>query len=271
MLNNNHKSCQFAEQTISYLYGEAEASDRVKFEAHLADCSQCADELAGFGFVRSAVLDWRNEDFVKLQTPSFNIPALESKNPFVTANSLTESRSWFGGFGKIFAFNPILSASLAVLVVCCGAALLTLDFSGGEIARSENSAKLAQPAAVSPKVEASKKVETTIIADEDSKNIADKNSKKSLPPDVKAADSSKQVKVEKQIMPVKSAVKVSYGSPKIDAGSSARNLKDASDNIKNIKKPASVRKQQVPNLNVADDDEDETLRLADLFDEIDAK
>ncbi len=269
MLNNNHKSCHFAEQTISYLYGETEASDRVKFEAHLEDCSQCADELAGFSFVRSAVLDWRNEDFVKLQTPSFNIPALELKNPSAPATSPTESRSWFGGFGKIFAFNPVLSASLAVLVVCFGAALLTLDFSGGdENAGNENSAKLAQ-AAVSPMVEASKKAETTTIADKDSKNIAGKDSKKSLPPDVKAADSSRQAKGEKQIMPVKSAVKVSYGSPKIDAGSSARNLKDASDNIKSIKKPMSVRKQQVPNLNVADD-EDETLRLADLFDEIDA-
>jgi len=260
MLNNNHKSCHFAEQTVSYLYGESAASEKTEFESHLKICPACADELASFGFVRSAVLDWRNEDFAKLQTPAFDNPATKSENVFSPATNPTESRSWLGGFRKMFAFNPALSAALAVLVVCLGAALLAFKFSGGEIAGNENDANLAQAAAVSPAVQASIKPQETIAADEDSK--------KSLPSDVKAADSSRRAEREKQIMPVKSAVKISDGSPKIDAGSSARSFKNANDNVKKI---APVKKQPVPNLNDAEDEEDETIRLADLFDEIDAR
>jgi anti-sigma factor RsiW len=261
MLNNNHKSCQFAEQTISYLYGESGASEKTEFESHLKTCPTCADELDSFGFIRSAVLDWRNEDFAKLQTPAFDIPATKSENVFSPATNSTESRSWFGGLGKIFSFNPALAA-FAVLVVCVGAALFAFKFSGGdggEIAGNKNNANLAQAAAASPIIEATKKPEVIIIGDEDSR--------KSLPTVVKTDDSSRRAARERQIVPVKSAVKVSDGSSKIDTGSSARSTKNANDNIKKI---APVKNQQVPNLNVADD-EDETIRLADLFDEIDAR
>ena len=110
MLNNNHNSCQFAEQTVSYLYGEAAASEKAEYELHLKTCPTCADELAGFGFIRSSVLDWRNEDFAKLQTPAFDIPATKSKNVFSPASNPSESRSWFGGLGKIFNFNPATAA-----------------------------------------------------------------------------------------------------------------------------------------------------------------
>ncbi len=259
MLNNNHKSCHFAEQTVSYLYGESAASEKTEFESHLKTCSTCADELESFGFVRSAVLDWRNEDFAKMQAPAFDIPAIESENSFSPATNPTESRSWFGGFGKIFSFNPALAA-FAVLVVCFGAALFAFKFpgGGGEIAGNKNDANLAH--AASPTVEAALKSETM--------NSTNEDFKKSLPSVVKAADSRRQAARERQIVSIKPAVKVSDSSPKINAGSSARNLKDGNDSIK---KPAPVKKQLVPNLNDAEDEEDKTIRLADLFDEIDAR
>ncbi len=259
MLNNNHKSCAFAEQIISYLYGESAPDENTEFESHLKICPTCADELESFGFVRSAVLDWRNEDFARLQTPAFDIPATKSESVFSPATNPTESRSWFGGFGKIFSFNPALAA-LAVLVFCLGAAFFAFKFHGdGEIAGNKNNANAAQAVVVSPTVETMIKPVETITAEKDSKL--------SLPPDVKANDSSQRAARERQIMPVKTAVKVSDSSSRIDIGSSARITKNANDNIKKI---APVKKQQIPNLNDADE-EDETIRLADLFDEIDAK
>ena len=258
MLNNNHNSCQFAEQTVSYLYGEAAASEKAEYELHLKTCPTCADELAGFGFIRSSVLDWRNEDFAKLQTPAFDIPATKSKNVFSPASNPSESRSWFGGLGKIFNFNPA-TAAFAVLVVFLAAALFALKFTSyGEIAGNKNDANLAH--AVSPTVEATIKPAETIVAGKDSKI--------STPPDVKVTDSLRRFAREPQTVPVKTTIKVSDGSSKIDAGSSDRSLKNASDKIKKI---APVKKQSVPSLDVADDEEDETIRLADLFDEIDAR
>ncbi len=260
MLNNNHKSCHFAEQTISYLYGESAAGEKIEFESHLKTCPTCADELESFGFVRSAVLDWRNEDFAKLQTPAFDISATKSENVFSPASNSTESRSWFSGFGKIFSFNPALAA-LAVLVVCLGAALFALKFPGGsgEIAGDENDADIAQVVAVSPTVEATIKPAQKVADDEDSKI--------SLLPDIKTNDSSRRAARGRQIVAVKSVTKVSDVSSKNDTGNLARSLKNANDNIK---KSTPVKKQPVPNLNDAEDEEDKTIRLADLFDEIDA-
>jgi hypothetical protein len=261
MLNNNLKSCEFAEQTVSYLYGETADVEKSEFELHLKTCPTCADELESFGFIRSAVLDWRNEDFAVLNTPVFDIPATRTENVFSPATKPTALGSWFSGFVKMFSFNPAL-AGLAVLIVCLGAALFVYRFpsdSGNEITRNENNANLAQ-AAVTPIVEASLNPQETINADEDSS--------KSLPAIVKTNDSPRRAAGNRQVVPVKTAVKVSNGSSQIDASSSARNLKNANDNTKKI---APVKKQQVPNLNDAEDEEDKTIRLADLFDELDAR
>lgn len=48
-----------------------------------------------------------------------------------------------------------------------------------------------------------------------------------------------------------------------------RSSKDANDSVKKI--APVVKKQPIPNLNDAEDEEDKTVRLADLFDEIDAR
>ena len=262
MLNDNHKFCVFADQTVSYLYGESSPSEKTEYESHLKTCAVCADEIAGFGFVRSAVLDWRNEDFAKLPTPVFDVSAIESKNSISPATKPIESRSWFGGFGKIFSFNPAL-ASFAVLAVFIAAALFAFRFSGGEIAGNENDAILAETAVVSPTVEEEIKPEETIAAGKDSKMT--------LPADVITNDSPHHAARKRQIAVVNSAVKVSEGSPKFDADSSPRNLHDANSNIKVSKKITTGRKKQVPNLNDVEDEEDKTIRLADLFDEIDAR
>ena len=47
-----------------------------------------------------------------------------------------------------------------------------------------------------------------------------------------------------------------------------RNVKETN---KENKKTTAAQKQQVPNLTTLDEEEDESLRLADLFDEIDAR
>ena len=261
MSNNNHKnsSCDYAEQMLSYLYGEADAREKSNFETHLKNCSTCADELAAFGFVRSAVLDWRAERFLKLPTPAFEIPAAESKESFSTAVASNETRSWIAEFRQMFSLNSMnAAAAFGVLIVCAAIAWFAFNFSGDK-EMAENGNDRIIKTAVSPTAEIIKKPEE--------KNIAAKDDEKSLPSSV-IANSPPPIKREKSDSPNKSVIKVSSNALKNDSDNSARNPKEMNEAVK---KTPSVRKKQIPNLNDANDEADETIRLADLFDELDTK
>ena len=51
-------NCADKEMLIAYLYGEGDAATRSLVEAHLATCAGCADEVAGFGKVRTMLAEW---------------------------------------------------------------------------------------------------------------------------------------------------------------------------------------------------------------------
>lgn len=255
--NQNSPSCQFAEQIVSYLYGEFEGGEKFKFEAHLKDCSACADEYAGFGLVRSSVLEWRNEDFSKLETPTFATPAIEKiKLPPAVS---TESGSWFGDFRKMFSFNPAWAmAALAILVVFAGITFYALNFSSSNEIAEKGSDKNAVKTAVSPTAEVSQK--------SDDKNNGDKDVENSVPPTSEIINPPARKESLKQSVPVKATLKVSNSEEnKTDNVNRSPKANDP------IKKTPPVKKRNVPNLNDFDDEEDETIRLADLFDELDTK
>jgi len=259
MSNNNNKisSCAFAEQIVSYLYDEFERDEKIEFETHLKGCPLCADEYAGYGFVRSSVLEWRNEDFSKLATPTFDIPALKIGNSPSPVS--IESRSWLGDFRKLFSLNPRLAmGALATIVVCAGVTFFALNFSGGNQIAQNAVGNSSVKTAVSPTVEISKKP--------DEKVMTDKEIEKSVTPPLQPVSLPQPKEREQQTTPVKSVVKVSGKSSKNSSNNPTVNLNDTND-----KKNPSVKKQPLPNLNSLDDDDDETIRLADLFDELDTK
>jgi hypothetical protein len=261
MSNNNHKraACAFAEQIVPYLYDECEKEEQTKFEVHLNECSICSDEYAGFGFVRSSVLEWRDKDFSHLATPTFDFSEIAGGkiSPFVS----TQSGSWFGEIKKLFSFNPAFAmAALAMLIVCTGITFFALTFSGDkEIADTGNQTTEVKTV-VSPTTDVSKKA--------DDKSTTGKETEKSDPLAFETVNNPVLKKHNKTIMPVKSAVKVSTGYTKSNTDKSNPNLKKTNDSIKNS---LPVKKNHVPNLNDFDLDEDETIRLADLFDELDTK
>ena len=255
MLNNHKNSCQFAEQIVFYLYDEFEAKEKLIFEAHLKDCRICADEYAGFGFVRSSVLEWRDADFSTLAAPTFAIPAndIENFSPVLS----TESRSWFDQIRQMFSFSPALAATaLAVAIVGVGIAFFAFNFLGRkEIAEQPKEKDLVR-ATVSPTIETTKKIA----------NSADKIAETYLPPTSDTTNLPKEAKRVKTIESEKAVVKVSTGAPRNNLTNTAVAPKETPD-----KKLSPVKKQRVPNLNELDEDEDETIRLADLFDELDTK
>jgi type II secretory pathway pseudopilin PulG len=257
--NHNNPSCSHAEQMISYLYGEADEREKSTFETHLKTCSNCADELTGFGFVRSSVLDWRATDFSKLETPSFDVPAVKSEKSFLPVIVSTDSHSWFAGFKNLFSFNPALTtAALAILIVSVSAVLLAFNFSGKtDVARNQANKNTTQTV-VSPTIETTRKPEEA--------SVTNSASKEPLP----ASDANTTVPQLRQRERVvdKTAVKVSNNSPKNVAENSPGNVKNTDENIK---KTTPVRKERVPNLNDIEEDEDKSIRLADLFEEIGTK
>lgn len=261
MSNNNrhNSSCTFGEQLITYLYGETAGQETIKFEAHLADCPNCSAELKGFGFARTSILDWKAAEFSNLETPIFDVSLFETAKSNSIAPVSHESRDWFGGIKSIFSFNSQWAAALTVLVVCVGVTLFTLKFSGSknDIAQNADNTNLIK-ASVSPTAAINRKPEEI-------KNTVEKTEKSATS---FAADVPKSTLREKQTITNKSIVKISSDAPKNNSETSVRNLKTATDNIK---KSSPVQKQKVPNLNSLKDEEDETIRLADLFAELDTK
>src|SRR6516225_9258098 len=51
--------CGRKEDLVTYLYAEANATDRASFESHLDYCAECRDELTAFGRVRRDLGAWQ--------------------------------------------------------------------------------------------------------------------------------------------------------------------------------------------------------------------
>ena len=55
-------SCVEKDALIDYLYGEVDPDARIRVEAHLGSCAQCADEVRGLKGVRSTLEVWAPPD-----------------------------------------------------------------------------------------------------------------------------------------------------------------------------------------------------------------
>jgi hypothetical protein len=142
--NINH--CERAGELVSYFYNEATRDERASFDAHLASCTACRDELGAFAGVREAVGHWRAEilnaapahaSFAGAATPTTKGARSErdaSIAPRSAANALAALR-------EFFALSPVwmrAGMSAAALVVCALAALAIVNaevrWDDGEVA-----------------------------------------------------------------------------------------------------------------------------------------
>lgn len=255
MLNNNHKNpaCAFAEPLISYLYGEIGGVEKVEFEAHLKSCADCSNELAELGFARTAVQEWRVEEFDKLATPIFEVPSNFVENPAVAANP----RSWFSDWRQIFSFKPALALSaMAIVVALFGVSLFIFNFkSGNEIALKTTNEKIVKTS-VSPTVEKIVQRPNDVAGNNADKAVA---SPENLPS--KVAD-------KKSVAPKSPTLKVSMNTPKNNSTGGAAIRVVQNTNRENKKPPAAPKSSKIPSLIDSPEEEDNSVRLADLFDEI---
>ncbi|HEV2800353.1 MAG TPA: zf-HC2 domain-containing protein [Pyrinomonadaceae bacterium] len=142
-------NCERAGELVAYFYGEATRAERESFDAHLAACAACRDELAAFGGVREAVGHWRAE--ILAHAPALSLADTfaadarreaqhegrhkgETAGAFVvpqnSASSSLPRRSARAALREFFTLSPVwlrAGLSAAALVVCALAALAVVN------------------------------------------------------------------------------------------------------------------------------------------------
>lgn len=257
---DNHKqNCEFAEESIAYLYGELDESNKAKFDLHLENCVNCAGEINAFSSIHSSIQNWKAAKFDALSTPIIEIPTdLQQKS----VKEATGSSSWLMNLRERFSFTRswIQVGAFAALLIGLGLGIYFLNFSNQKEFAVE------------------KPDNKTIINGSPAFN---NEFAKADMPDSNSQDGndSKQPKVESPVnvenLPTKKAIpsKVST-NPKISENNRKtpeKILNRENKMPKTIKNILSVKIRNVPKLNTLPEEaEDEDLRLTDLFDEIDA-
>jgi hypothetical protein len=251
MLNNNHKNsnCGFSAQIVSYLYDEAEASEKVKFEAHQENCSVCAEEIAAFSAVRFSISDW-TEEFSSLETPMVIIPYEKARGSMEKVEASGVTSSWLTALRNLFSLSPAWTAAttFAAVAICLGLALVALNNGTGDIAGTNTPKKPTSNVDTLTRIGASTNQPTPTPSKKEI-GTPPKNNKKDVT--TISSNPSPAPKPEKAVQ---------------NSNNSAPNRKDIKNDVKK-----TLQNRDEPKLSPYDDEEDDTLRLADLFDEIDTK
>lgn len=274
--SNYNNECSFSEQAISYIYGEIGAPEKTAFEHHLKTCSTCTNEIDGFGSARAAVAFWKENEFDTLTTPKVEFSNVQSQKAIPKNVSSVEKKSWLLALQTLFQPRTVLAGGLAALLIF-----------GGLIFFARNSAVDNQSATIGDKNEnqsidystnESKQAEIaeTRMTEPDSppnsvlKSSSDGNSKvgieraKSL-----AANTGKNTLVDANKNSAKTnkpAEIAALPQNKI----TARRHSGAAHSL--VSERASNNKKRIPVLNEIEiDDEETSLRLTDLLDEVGGK
>jgi len=101
--------CSFSTEVVSYLYDEMKAVEKNRFEDHIADCTACIEELAFLSFARLEVYEWQRDVFAHLATPKIAIP-------FENVNSIGRWEHIKTGFQK-FGLPPQWTAAGAFVLI----------------------------------------------------------------------------------------------------------------------------------------------------------
>lgn len=240
--NVNKISCEYADGIVSYLYREMPDSERNVFETHLTQCYSCTDEFAGISVARYSVYEWKKLEFATIATPRIVIP-------YETANSEARA-SWFDKLREAVSFahgRQIAGVGLAAIAVISGVVMFGSEFRNGsdEIAGTAN-ANQAEPVS------------------------------RVIPPETSSV-SSEPVKTAER----KPSAPVFAGVPAAERNGSGKPVKISSGSTRNRDaKPSNATvggdktnggrslSRPMPSLNDFAEEDDKSLRLAEVFEDI---
>lgn len=261
MSNNKHNSdCSFAAEIPAYLYSEIGEREISGFENHLENCSNCADALADSSFALFSVREWRDAEFAQMETPVINIPYEQKLAVSVV------SASWLKRLRQYVSLSPAwtLGGATAVLAIGFGLIFAAVNmFQPVEFAEvNSNSAKTAVSPTTQTIVQKSEKYSEPSL--EPPNNIAD-----TIQPDVAHRNNLNKSVDEKKSGAVKISINASANKAvkRNPENASTNNRLTAESNIK----PAASKARQIPALTSFEEEEDKSLRLAELFEDTETK
>lgn len=269
LVNNsdNHKhACEFAEESVAFLYGEMDEAQNAKFSLHLKNCSSCADELKAFSSIHSAIQNWKSAEFDVLAAPVIEIPK-DLRQKFGAEVSV--SNSWLANLRERFSFTLgwVQVGAFAALLISLAFGLYFLSFSGNqELASKKNETKIFTEAA--PRSVDKNAVNAKSDSDFQNQGISTESENS------KTSDSLTYVQPDEKISRTKKSVPAKVLVNLKNSGVTEKSLKQPLN--RKIKAPenyanaAQVNNRNLPKLNnLPEEAEEEDLRLADLFNEID--
>jgi hypothetical protein len=239
MLNNNgnKNNCGFADEIVSYIYDEIGASKRAKFEDHLAGCSNCTDEFAAVSEARLSVFEWHREEFAHLPTPEIVIPYKRAHEDH-SVGLLTGISRWLH-----LVKSPVAAAAIFAIVFL-GVGFVTLRYLGHpETPIASKSEILADTRATTPVIQKVHEQKT--------------ESEQKMPEIVSAAAQRRSNLKDNDIRPAKAALQRQVvNKTRVVARSTVKQVP--------LQTPSTA-----PVLSNFEDSSDNSLRLADLFADID--
>ncbi|MFZ1699453.1 MAG: zf-HC2 domain-containing protein [Pyrinomonadaceae bacterium] len=237
MLNNGNKACDFQDEIVSYIYDEIDTAGRRRFETHLASCGSCTDEFAAVSDARFSVFEWQKEEFAHLATPEIVIP-YHAKRAEVSTDTPT---GFLSGFAELFTFARSPLAIGGALAVVLGLSLIAFNLIGGDGDLVATNSKV--PAVAIPVKTASALIKQEKVVQPEA--------------DVAGVKSDKEFN---EIEPVRAASQ-EKPAPKRQRSAPRRSVKDSDE-------PSPGVQARKPMLSDFREEEDKTLRLSDMFDEI---
>jgi hypothetical protein len=272
--NHQNSSCTFAEQTISYLYDEIDVSGKAAVEKHLRICAVCADEITGFGIVRSSILDWQRDEFYQLETPKIEIPNNESKKLPLGISVSNKTQSWIGTLREFLSVSPASVAIAALLLVTVFVGLIVINHnSSGNNQIAVGGDKNATQTSVLPEPENKSEI-ASINSSNNSTNV--NSPEKSSPSNVikvqelspKNLQTAAKLPVVKVSNNARAASRTAVAARKTKNSPTVRRLDVSNYAAVNT---LSAKAGLVPKLNNIEEEEEETLHLADLLNEVGGK
>lgn len=231
--------CEMADGIVSYMYREMTSADRSGFEAHLASCEACIDEFAEIADARFSVYEWRKIEFDAIPTPQFVIP-------FGDAVQAT----WVGRIRKKLDFAS--GWAIGGISTAAASVLLALAFVGYQ---SQSGSDVAGNIQDVDRTELNQVRPTNVDAVDETKTgnmmTVDELRKPYIKTDARNND--------RRSVPVKV-------SRPTAADRRTRLVRPASQPARTVERQPPT---QLPTFVEYAEQEDETLRLAELFDDID--
>ncbi|MEO6590118.1 MAG: hypothetical protein ABIP06_12520 [Pyrinomonadaceae bacterium] len=232
------------------------------FNYHLNRCSNCAVEIEDISDVRFSIHDWKSSKFDNLLTPKIHIPYETAPIKIIET---MRAESWFDLVKNYLTQSPVVSGAMAALILALLLSVGVFIFSindGQMIALSNTNPNVI----VKPSVTIQNSAELKNVKVAENQEISDKNNqsdKNINQTEDNIIDNNISAKVLEKTTNSKQKTQI------LKTIERKQNLPDTLNVGKNTKVAPKTKK---PRLNeLPEEDEDNTLRLADLFAELDTK